>query len=554
MKKKRTMAREEEGLDWNNVFTSIPHITWKEFERKAVKLAYSRDIVGLRKLQEAFIHCLSVHQKIEKKRREELTGFIQKRDLDCLSREELTEKIKRAVELNESPSFMSTEEKRIESERLWVEFHKEFKKTKSLKEAEEIAGKYDTIDREKKLDPTGSHTRFLGSVYEHADEMFPYEKGEYAPPVRKPPIALEREKEDEQDTQEDRVEITLIPKKHLATRFFDKDKPVPLGRNEVVRFENERVEIPDTFPFSYAMEMVLLGFFNLLTKSGFSSTLLDRGRGYFPGSIGKKIFSIPIRRQSELFEAIGMVERKPGSFYNEEAVKMAFGDLLAYKHPVIHKRDTGVTTEDGKKIIDVIINHEPLFCLYKYDRIVDEDRLRSTAWERNPNGGWKTKGNLKNSIVMLNPTFWPKGIESSYRSLDSSLYRKIEESRRRLSGADGKRYWRKEPCFFVLAYYLLKQGGKYKESRLDGRIYYEIERELWGLLKKIGLWERYKHDKSNALTALERALRIYLDMDYLLIYEWLEANRKSKKKLRMVYNLEKFPHLQQPSYRFVSRH
>ena len=553
MKKKITMTKEEEEF-WKDAIKSVPIMSWKEFEKKAIKLAISRDIEGLCKLRETFIHCIPLNQKIEKTRREELTRFIRKRDLDCLSREELTEKIKRAVELNESPSFMSIEEKIIESERLWVEFHKEFKKAKSLKEAEEIAGKYDTIDREKKLDPTGSHTRFLGSVYEHADEMFPYEKEEYAPPIRKAPIALEREKEDEQGAQEERVEIALIPKKYLATRFFDKDKPVPLGRNEVARFENERVEIPDTFPFSYEMEMVLLGFFNLLTKSGFSSTLLDRGRGYFPGSINKKIFFIPIRRQRELFEAIGMTERKPGSFNNEEAVKMAFRDLVAYQHPVIHKRDTDETTEDGKTIIAVIINYEPLFSLYKYDRIVDEDRLRSTAWERNPNGGWKLKGNLKNSIVMLNPTFWPQRIAVSYRMLDSSLYRKIEESRRRLSGAEGKRYWRKEPCFFVLAYYLLKQGGKYKESRLDGKIYYEVERELWGLLKKLGLWRRYRQDENAALNALKRALSIYLDMGYLLSCEWLEANRGSKKKLRMVYNLEKFPHLQQPSYRFVSRH
>lgn len=449
---------------------------------------------------------------------------------------------------------MFSREKKIEHERLRVEFYKEIKKAKTFEEAEKIAIKYDAIDREKKLDPREIYYHFCSYVHLHADEMFPYEKEEYAPPVRKPPIALEREKEDEQDTQEDRVEITLIPKKHLATRFFDKDKPVPLGRNEIARFEDERVEIPDTFPFSYEMEMVLLGFFNLLTKSGFSSTLLDRGRGYFPGSINKKIFFIPIRRQRELFEAIGMIERKPGSFYNEEAVKMAFGDLVMYQHPVIHKRDTGETTEDGKKIIDVIVNYEHLFSLYKYGRIVDENSLRSTAWERNQNGGWKLKGNMKNSIVMLNPTFWPQRIAVSCRILDSSLYRKIEESRRRLSEADGKRYWRKEPCFFTLAYYLLRQGGKYKESRLDGKIYYEIVRELWGLLKKLGLWRKYRQDENAALNALKRALSIYIDMHYLLRCEWLEANRGSKKKLRMVYNLEKFPHLQQPSYRFVSKH
>lgn len=450
--------------------------------------------------------------------------------------------------------YMSYREKEIKHERLRAEFRKEVKKAKTFDEAEKIAKRYDAIDREKKLDPRRIYYHFYSYVHINADEMFPNEKEEYTPLVRRPPIALEREKEDEQDTQEERAEIALIPKKHLATRFFDKDKPVPLGRNEVVRFENERVEISDAFPFSYEMEMVLLGFFNLLTKSGFSSTLLDRGRGYFPGSINKKIFCIPIRRQRELFEAIGMTERKPGSFNNEEAVKMAFRDLVMYQHPVIHKRDIGETTEDGKTIIDVIINYELLFCLYKYDRIVDEDHLRATAWERNPNGGWKLKGNLKNSIVMLNPTFWPKGIESTYRSLDSSLYRKIEESRRRLSSAEGKRYWKKEPCFFVFAYYLLKQGGKYKESRLDGKIYYEIERELWGLLKKLGLWGRYRQDENAALNALKRALKIYLDMGYLLRCEWLEANRGSKKKLRMVYNLEKFPHLQQPSYRFVSRH
>lgn len=449
---------------------------------------------------------------------------------------------------------MSSREKEIEHERLRVEFHKEIKKAKNFEEAEKIGIKYDAIEREKELNPRKAYLHFYSYVHLHTDEMFPNEKEEYAPPVRKPPIALEREKEDEQDTQEERAEIALIPKKHLATRFFDKDKPIPLGRNEVVRFENERVEIPDTFPFSYEMEMVLLGFFNLLTKSGFSSTLVDRGNGYFPGSIGKKIFFIPIRRQMELFEAIGMIERKPGSFYNEEAVKMAFGDLVAYQHPVIHKRDTDETTEDGKKIIDVIINHEHLFSLYKCGRIVDEDRLRSTAWERNPNGGWKIKGNLKNSIVMLNPTFWPQRIAVSCRIIDSSLYRKIEESRRRLSEADGKRYWRKEPCFFTLVYYLLKQGGKYKESRLDGKIYYEVERELWRLLKKLGLWERYRQDKNAALTALKRALSISLDMGYLLRCQWLEANRGSKKKLRMGYNLEKFPHLQQPSYRFVVRH
>ena len=372
--------------------------------------------------------------------------------------------------------------------------------------------------------------------------------------VRRPPIVVERETPTQRDiqisTEEDK--FVKIPKAIQEARFNSKDKLFPTKGNEIFKFENNEVikDIPDTFPFSFDMEMVLLGFFNLLSSSGFNNSLVDRGHGYFPGSRGKNIFFIPIRRQRDLFDAIGMRERKPGVFVNEQKVKKAFEDLMTYQHPVLHKRDTGETTEDEKAIIECIISFEPLFRLFQYERIVDESSFRRAVLERNPNGGWRFRGTVKNSIIMLNPTFWPEEIVRKSRKLESSLYKKIEESRMRLSNAEGKRYWKKEQVFISFVYYLLRQGGRYKKNQ-QGEIFYEIEREIEGLIRKLGLLERYKHNEKNAFLVLERALEIYKDIGYIHSYECMESKRGSNIKLRIRLNLEKFPHLQQPASRFL---
>lgn len=337
----------------------------------------------------------------------------------------------------------------------------------------------------------------------------------------------------------------LVPKKHLETRFFNKNNFLHPNKDEVMRVENMNVitEIPDTFPFNYEMEMVLFGFFNILSSTGFNNHFIDIGHGYFPGSIGKKIFFIPLKRQRDLFDSIGMIERKPGVFSREEQVKQAFTDLMTYQHPVFHKRPTGETTQDGRAIFNCIVSPEPLFRLFKFSRMVDSDHIQPAILERHPNGGWKLRGNLRNSVVMLNPTFWPEGIVRKPRRIDSLLFRKIEDSIKRQCRREQKRYWRKDATYFRIFYYLLYAGGRFEEN--EETISSKSEHELWEVLKRLGLWEVYTKNEQYALTVLNRACRICKDLGYLLDFEWQTARKDSKKKLVMRRNLEKFPHIRQ---------
>jgi hypothetical protein len=336
----------------------------------------------------------------------------------------------------------------------------------------------------------------------------------------------------------------MVPRKHLKMRFGYKDEIFSLRANQALGYWNGDLaaEIPDTFPFSYEMEMTLLGIFNLLQDQNYGYHFVDRGHGYFPASIGKKIFFVNLRRQKDLFEAIGMVERRPSVYAGEEKVKQAFSDLITYQHPVIHKRTTGEVNEEGKEIVECVASNELLFRLFQYDRLINESSFRPAVLRRDGRGGWKLRGSLKKSVIMLNPTFWPADITKKPRLIESSLYSRIEESRKRLSRAEGKRYWKKDPLFFRFGYYLLHLGGS-RTYTSTGRPASGCSSELWTMLKKLGLWERYGEDEGATMVLLDRACQIYKDMGYLHEYEWRPARRHSKRKLRLVRNLEKFPHM-----------
>lgn len=442
--------------------------------------------------------------------------------------------------------------------KLYRDFYWEIRKAKNLEEGQAIAARYQK-EAEIKCHPHLNFEDFALKLSFFESETSHFARFEsttshsFIETTIKAETETSAQTEIQRSTEEDK--FAKIPKQHLLTRFQTKDELLNSNRDEEIRFENERVvtEIPDTFPFSYQMEMVLFGIFNLLTECGFNEVLVDRGHGYFPGSISKKIFLIPIRKQRDIFDAIGMKEKKPGVFANEQEVKKAFADLITYQHPIFHKRISGETTEDGKVIVYCVVSSEPLFRLFQFNRIFDEDHIQPAILERNPGGGWKLRGSLKKSLIMLNPTFWPEGIATRPKKLDSSLYKKIEESIKKLSRIEQKRYWRRDPVYFRFAYYLSKHGGKYEKNE-DGRIFYKSEHEFWALLKRLGLWERYIKNEKDALTVLERTFEIYVDIGYVHNYEWQEAKRASKKKLVMRRNLERFPHLRQPNNRFSYSH
>lgn len=351
------------------------------------------------------------------------------------------------------------------------------------------------------------------------------------------------------DAIESEERFLMIPKKNLMTRFSTKESLTP-NHNEIIKDSNGQIsiEIPETFPFSYEMEMVYFGFFNLLSSCGYGYSFVDNERGYFPGSNGKNIFFIPIKHLKDIYEAIGMKKKASRNYQGERAVKQAFEDLLLYKHPIEIRRRR--ITKDGDVFLERIVDSENLFHLLRYDTVASEEDFYPATLRRKSKGGWELEGKLKGLIILLNPRFFPKGIVRGLRELDSNLYKQIEKSRRKLSREDGKRYWKKEQAFLSFAYYLLAQGGKYKKSR-GGNIYYEINRELEGLIRKLGLWERYKRNFNNALLVLERTLEIYKDIGFIHSYKVVHSRKGSKIKLRIRLNIKRFTHLKQPSERFL---
>ncbi len=150
---------------------------------------------------------------------------------------------------------------------------------------------------------------------------------------------------------------------------------------------------------------------------------------------------------------------------------------------------------------------------------------------------------------MCNPRFWPQMWFRESKRILPSLYTDVEASRKKLSAEDELRYWQKEPLFLSFQYWLLRQAGKYVRHE-DGSIYLAYERELWRMIKQLGLWQKYLANEASTLTILERTLRIYKDIGHLSTYSWRTSNRGSKRKLYLEVSLENFPHLQQPADRF----
>ena len=150
---------------------------------------------------------------------------------------------------------------------------------------------------------------------------------------------------------------------------------------------------------------------------------------------------------------------------------------------------------------------------------------------------------------MCNPRFWPQRWFKESKRILPSLYTDVEASRKKLSGEEERRYWMKEPLFLSFQYWLLRSAGKYVKKD-DGEIVLVYDRELWRLLKQLGLWERYTQNSTSTLIVLERTLRIYKDIGHLSDYSWRSSNRGSRRKLHLEVRLQNLPHLQQPAERF----
>jgi hypothetical protein len=330
----------------------------------------------------------------------------------------------------------------------------------------------------------------------------------------------------------------LIPRENLQARFSVKEDLTPSKEEVLLIDRDETVEIPDTFEFTYGMEAVLFGLYVLLSQYKFRYYFVD-SVGYFPGSLNERIFYIPIRQMKELYRAIGLAPKDGRHFKDEEEIREALRQLLEYRHPIIQKSRSGDFTEDGKLIFNVAVRHENLLDCVRFYRVPEERDFLPRS----------SMGRLKNLIILFNPHFLNERMIRDFRKLDIDLYRRVEESRKWLAKDEGRRYWRKEQTYLSFAFYLLKQGGKFKKM-LSRKTGYVIEREVLKLFEKLGLLERYKQNPKEVRTVIRRMLKIYKDMEYIHGWRLLHTKGRGSSKLRIVINVDKFPHLRYRLFRY----
>jgi hypothetical protein len=528
---------EKTTIDWSTVLSEAIIQNWDEFISEAEGLVSQHNRKSLLSCLDIFMSNCEGHEKCI--RRDLLRPLRDRLEFDGLGLEATLEKIKEAARTKDSPAFRTTEERKAELERLKRDFEREIRGAKNKEELHDIERRYETTVKSKGLDP-GRDVSFNLRASIMADEMFPADA--YRPRVgaSKPLVPVEREGSPAQREIED--EWIYYPKALDEARFDTRDKIRRHDRNEIIRYPSPEIikEVPDNFHFTYAEEMVLLGFFNILSRCSYNHHLMDRRHGYFPGSIGKTIYFFPIRKDRDLYQAIGLKERERGRVRDAHKVKEAFKEVLRYQHPVIFKQDSGERNEEGKTIFNVIISHEPLFRLLQYEQLTDEESYRVPPLNR-------TK-KIKDSIVLLNPTFFPENMVNQGYRLESDFYDKVEGARIKLSAGTGtgrgKHGWRREPAFLTFGNYLAHQGGHYV-SGSDGRLWYECEREVSRLLMKLGL-------NAGDLSVLDRTLKIYIEVEYLFGYAFLDT-KGGLSKLKLKINVDKFPHLRLPSYRFSQR-
>jgi hypothetical protein len=444
---------------------------------------------------------------------------------------------------------MENEDHRQDQTQRMADFFEEIQRAKTKAKALGVGAKFAAIAKEEGLDP--DYFTGFSEIEAEAKENPPapsiplpaYIRTHAAPAMdshvrrhERPHIPVEREGDSIQQRRGE--EWIHFPKALDEARFDTRQKLCRQGINEIIKYSDQEIikEVPENFAFSYEEEMVLLGFFNLLSASSYNHHIVDKGRGYFPGSVGKTIYFLPIGKSSDLYKAIGLPERGHGLFKDAQKVKEAFKSILQYQHPVLFKQDSGQKNEDGKTIYNAIVSYEPLFRLFRYGQLTDE-----WSFQEKPISAIKT---LKQSVILLNPTFFPEGMVKRCYRLESGFYPRVESARMKLSaGTGGNRGWSREPAFLTFGNYIAHQGGHYATK--NGRMSYVFEREVSRLLSKLGI-------NADDRNVLERVLKIYTEMGYLEGYEFL-STKDGQEKLQLKVNIEKFPHLQLPSYRFLQR-
>jgi hypothetical protein len=504
-------------------------LTWEQFVSQAEALI---DGESLRlHLKTFLINCEDAREKCL--RRDLLRPVLD--HLHRLSRSEVVAEIKKAASLKDRPDFRTSEERIAELRNLSQDFNREIRRASSREQVHEIARRYDAIVKSRELDLV-QNTKFEDIVWLEAEEMFPVD--ENLPRFRRPDrpsIPVATYKPDEK--REEGESWTIIPMETLAARYKTKKRLTP-RKNEIVKFDDRQtyINIPDTFPFDFYQEAAFHGLLTLAMK----------GQSDWASKADDRKLHVDIGDMKEFYEAVGLRLKPNRHYQSENQLKRAFVDLMSYEHPFVLSRKAG-TDGDGNEISEILAGFRHLFkpVFYQKSR---PGKFRVPTLKPKEGGGWVLDAELRNMRVYFSPFIFPVKKLKHFRQVPSNIYKQVEEASQKLSHAEGKkRPWKQEAVFLSFVQYLLGQGGKYSQLS-DGKRVYFMEREQGRLIRQLGLADRFKDDRRGTMKILRRTIKIYRELGFLYGWRWDEG--KKGRKLILLQNLEKLPHLNHAASRF----